>query len=121
MRADLRSTYGVGLYDVGPLEAVDLIRGLPPSSRLALAMDPARRWPPLEVFLSRMLYALDWLVWSRTKDAQKGVRPPKQLLPEALRPKPRRQADLEPLPIDQLERKLRAKRHSLARRTVKTE
>lgn len=117
LNADLRSTYGVGLYEVGPLEAVDLMRGLPPTSRLAVALKPDTRWPPLEVFLSRALYALEWLAWTKTKDAQKGIRAPEPLVPEALKPKPKRQADLEPLPIDQLERKLRARRRSIARRT----
>lgn len=114
--ADLRSEYGVGLGEVGPLEAVALIRGLPLSSRFARAAAPDYQWPPVEGMLSRAVYALEWLVWSKTKDGQRNVRPPKPIVPPALRPKPRRQADLEPLPIDQLERKLRAKRKSIARR-----
>lgn len=68
----------------------------------------------MEVFLSRLEYELHLLLWSRTKDAKRKKNVPVQILPPGLKEKPakptRLREDIEALPIEELERKLSARR-----------
>lgn len=87
---------------------------LPPDSRLVRALNPEFAWPPPEVFLSRLEYELHLLLWSQTKDAKYHRNVPEQILPPGFKEKAKKshqlRDDIEALPIDQLEKKLKAKR-----------
>lgn len=113
IRADFRSEYGCSLRGMRPSEVYDLIKMLPPTSRLVRKLNPEYTWPPQEVFLSRLEYELHLLLWSQTKDAKYRRNVPEQILPSGFKRRPRRsqlREDIQSLPIDQLERKLKARR-----------
>lgn len=114
VRADFYHEYGRGLRGLRPSEVYDLILKLPPTSHLARELNPDYAWPPPEVFLSRIEYELHVLLWSHTKDAKYQRNVPEQILPAGLKEqarKPRKlREDLEPLTIEELDKKLSTKR-----------
>lgn len=86
MVADLRETYHVGLSDVAPWEAAELVTRLPASSRLARAEAPESAWPEDHVYLARIEFWLHALLWRDARRSSRGPRPD-LLVPDALAPK----------------------------------
>lgn len=113
LMADFRSEYGVGLYEVGPREALALLIGLPETSRTRRAMDPSwrdREWIRPENYLALIEYQIRAYIWANAEKSKRGPEP-EPIVPASMRPEPRgRIADIEPLPIEELEAKLSAPR-----------
>lgn len=52
-----------------------------PGSPLAVALNPQASWTALDYWLCSIEYSLRWLVWSKTKDGEKGRKRPKPIKP----------------------------------------
>lgn len=48
---------------------------------MAKAINPENTWGEAEYLLADIANSLRWLVWSKTKDAEKGKNPPKMIEP----------------------------------------
>ena len=110
--ADFRHEYGVGLYEVSPFEAMALIRQLPANSRTALKQSPDLKWPPIEQYVASIEYSWRQWLWANSSPKKRGPEP-KPWVPKAYREERVRKGsikDIEPLPIEELEKKLRAPR-----------
>lgn len=57
---------------------------LPRACRTFTVVNPAAQWGWNEVFLNKMAYYLEMLVWTKTKDAQKKIpqERPKPFIPD---------------------------------------
>lgn len=111
--ADFRHEYGVGLYEVSPFEAIALIKQLPADSRTFLAQAPEYKWPTKEQYLAGIEFSWRQWLWANSDKKKRGPEP-KPMLPKAFEDEERKQRgsikDIEPLPIEELEKKLRAPR-----------
>lgn len=60
---------------------------LPRECRVFAAINPAAQWGWNEILQNKMVYALELLVWMKTKDAQKKSQPnkPVPFVPEFMR------------------------------------
>lgn len=98
LRADFQEYYGLDTDEIGASisrdRAAALAVQLPLGSRCLGAENPNARWTVHEWLLARIEHDLALLVWSKTKDAEKGRNAPKMLTPEP--PKPRyTEADMD--------------------------
>lgn len=90
----------MGLYEVSPWEAAELITQLPASSRLVRAESPETEWPDERVYLSLIEFWLHVLVWRDAKRSTRGPKP-EPLVPKAA--KPTRQIKGALLPIEEID------------------
>lgn len=76
----MQQYYGLDVDGMGEsfthLHAAALCAQLPTSSRVARAQNPELEWSSAEYMLSAICDGVTWLVWSRTKDAEKGLNKP---------------------------------------------
>lgn len=72
--------YGLNVDGMGVeyshLHAACLCAQLPADSRVARRQNPELEWSSAEYILSSISDGINWLVWSRTKDAEKGRNKP---------------------------------------------
>ena len=100
MVADFRQFYGVDL-PVGDDEggwpdlarAALLWRSLPPESRCARRMSPSLRWTQTDYLLRAVEHDLRVLIWTRTRDGEKGRRFPEPIRTPAERADAERRRD----------------------------
>lgn len=80
LRADLQEVYGLNLDGMGrdytTLHAAALVSQLPEGSRVARAYDPDAIWTTDRVLAACVANAINWIVWSKTKDGQRGRNKP---------------------------------------------
>lgn len=69
-----------------------IVAWLPPASALGRTFNPDWMWGLQEMLLADVVDSLRWLVWAKTKDAQKGRNRPKPV-PRPGVPKPERIGD----------------------------
>ena len=85
LRADFQQYYGLNVDGMGrdysTLHAADLLTMLPEGSRVAACYDESSAWTSDRTLMAAMVNDLNWLVWSKTKDAQKGRNRPKMAGP----------------------------------------
>lgn len=77
LRADLRRHYGLDLThpDVGLLDLADLAANLPEDSRVWQAVNPAAEWTTHDWMTARIVDAIEYLAWTKTRDAaRRGAR-----------------------------------------------
>lgn len=78
----MQQFYGLNMDGMGDeyshLHAAALCSQLPASSRVAAAQAPELSWSSAEYLLSSISDGINWLVWSRTKDAEKGRNRPER-------------------------------------------
>ena len=95
LTADFRQYYGLDLADMGSAYSVAhaaiLATQLPEGARSLGIVDPALSWSTERYLLASIEYSLRALLWTKTKDAEKGRNRP-QMVPtpsqrEALRKK----------------------------------
>lgn len=67
--------------DYSPLHAASLLTQLPEGSRVRLAYAPDSAWTSDRALLAAMVNDLNWLVWSKTKDARHNRNRPKPIGP----------------------------------------
>lgn len=106
--ADFRESFHVGLYEVAPWEAAELLARLPASSRTASRLRPDLRWPEEREYLALVEYWLHAIVWSMQPRASRGPRP-EPLVPEALRARDERVIKGVMTPVEEIERMFRRK------------
>lgn len=86
LRADFQQFYSLNLEGMGrtytTFHAASLLTQLPEGSRVARALDPDAAWTMDRQLLAVIANDLNWLVWSQTKDGQKGRRKPKPIGPK---------------------------------------
>lgn len=76
--------------DYTTLHAASLLAQLPEGARVKLAYAPDAVWTSDRALLAAMVNDLNWLVWSKTKDARHNRNRPKPIGPSAKRPDERR-------------------------------
>ncbi|MBW3081965.1 hypothetical protein [Bifidobacterium phasiani] len=77
LRADLRRHYGLNLShpDIGVLDLADLAANLPQDSMAWAAVNPQAEWTTGEWMTARMIDALEFIAWTKTKEStRKGAR-----------------------------------------------
>lgn len=72
--------------DFSTLHAASLLTQLPEGARVRLAYAPDAVWTSDRALLAAMVNDLNWLVWSKTKDAKHNRNRPKPIGPSAKRP-----------------------------------
>ena len=89
LRADFQQFYSLNLEGMGrtytTFHAASLLTQLPEGSRVARALNPDAAWTMDRQLLAVIANDLNWLVWSQTKDGQKG--------PQAEADRPQRRAE----------------------------
>lgn len=83
LRADLRRHYGLNLShpDVGLLDLADLAANLPEDSTVWRSIDPKAEWTTNEWLLARIVDAVEFIQWSKTKAATRNGASWKSTLP----------------------------------------
>ncbi|MCI5822555.1 MAG: DUF5361 domain-containing protein [Lachnospiraceae bacterium] len=77
---DLAETYGILDYKALPIETLAVLSiGLRENSRIKMKLSGARVQPD-SLLLAAAVDRLSLLVWSKTKDAEKGINKPKSLV-----------------------------------------
>ncbi len=83
LTADFRQYYGLDLADMGRAYSVAhaaiLAAQLPEGARSLGVIDPVLSWSVDRYLLASVEYSLRALLWSRTKDAEKGRNKPKMV------------------------------------------
>lgn len=78
----------MGLYEIAPWEAAELLGQLPASSRIARLENPEHcAWPDAKVYLARIENEIATFLWANAKKSSRGERP-EPIVPEAYREKP---------------------------------
>lgn len=68
--------------DYTTLHAASLVTEMPEGSRIARAYNPDAAWTSDRSLLAAMVNDLNWLVWSKTKDAKHNRNRPKPIGPQ---------------------------------------
>lgn len=86
LRADFQQYYGLDLDGMGrdysTLHAAVLATQLPEGSRLARAIEPDAVWTLDRALMAVVANDLNWLVWSKSRDGQKGRNKPRIIGPK---------------------------------------
>jgi hypothetical protein len=110
LRADFQQYYGLNIdcmgYKYSLTHAAVLVEQLPSNSRVYCAIDPGAAWGWQEHLQALQLNALNWLVWSKTKDAEKKRNKPKPVQAPSKKHKRLAVGDSVVLPLDDYCKKL---------------
>ena len=89
LRADFQEHFGLCIDDMGTafstLHAAALIGQLPEGSRVRAAYDADSVWTTDRVLAAGIFNALQFIAWTKTKDAQRGVNRPCRIGPSRAR------------------------------------
>jgi len=102
MRADFRQYYGCSADQVmreSIVEAADLVRMLPPGSRVMGALGDGCEWTQEDYLLANIANSLQTIIWMFSEDGQKNRNRPEPIVPpsrEESKPKPMA------MPVDEL-------------------
>lgn len=77
----------MGLYEIAPWEAAELLSQLPASSRVARALNPEYTWPDEKVYLARIENEIATFLWANAKKSSRGKKP-EPIVPEAYQKRP---------------------------------
>ena len=86
--------------DYSTLHAGVLLEQLPEGSRVHRAIDPDNVWTLDRQLLAALVNAVNWLVWSKTKDGQRGRNKPKPIGLPAKKPQSTGEKKVAGKPMD---------------------
>lgn len=89
LRADFQEHFGLNIDDMGrsfsTLHAAALIGQLPEGSRVRAAYDADAVWTADRALAAAAVNALNFIAWTKTRDAQRGSNRPRHIGPSRAR------------------------------------